>query len=130
MEKKRILLVDDEKDIVTTTKYFLEQNGYHVDVAHDGHEALAKAKEEPHMVLLDAVMPGLDGFQVLQRLRIDPSTEKIPVIMLTCKADTRCILEAQQLKATDYLIKTSSFEDLLNILKKYLDANALRPVDI
>ena len=130
MQGKKILLVDDEEDIVTLTKHFLETNGYEVAVARNGISALEKAKELPHLILLDVIMPDMDGFKVLQKLRFDPVTAEIPVIMLTCKAETQSLFEAKDLRATDYIVKTSDFEVLLSLVQKYLASDKRRPIRI
>ena len=120
--------MDDEEDFVATTKYFLEINGYEVTAAYNGTDALMKAKELPSLILLDIRMPGMTGFEVLRRLKIHSVTKKIPVIILTLKADTQAIFEAKGLYATDYIMKTNSQEDLLVMIKKYIDKDKIKPI--
>ena len=129
---KKILVIDDEKDFVTTIKYFLEMNGYEVTVAYDGITALEKVKKlsNLNLILLDIGIPGIDGFEVLRRLRINPATKRIPIIMLSCRTDTPSIFAAKGLKATDYIIKTMEFEKMLPILKRHLDKDKIKPIDI
>jgi len=85
MEKKaKILLVDDDIDFVETTKIVLESKPYEVIVAHEGDEALRKAREEsPDLILLDIIMPVKDGFTAAEQLKKDPQLSKIPTLMLT-----------------------------------------------
>ena len=84
---KKILAVDDERHIVRLVQVNLERAGYEVVTAFDGKDALEKvAAEQPDLVVLDVMMPYMDGFEVLQNLRKNPSTRELPVIMLTAKA--------------------------------------------
>ena len=128
--KKRLLLVDDERDFIDTIKRFLEPRGYATVIAYNGKEALEKATRGADLILLDIMMPGMDGFEVLRRLRSDPATKGIPIIMLTAKAETKDIFEAKGLKATDYLIKPVSMEDLALVLGRYLDQDKRTPADL
>ena len=127
---KRILLVDDEKDFVGSVKEFLEMRGYEVMIAYDGMSAMERVRELPDLVLLDIKMPVMDGYEVLRRIQVDLGTAKIPVIMLTTKSETGAIFDAQKLSATDYIIKPTDLQELLDMVKKYLDENRRRPVKI
>lgn len=87
----RILLVDDEKDLVTLIGYVLKKDGHEVDVAHDGVEAMEKVapgQALPDMIVLDVMMPRMDGHAVYQKLHDDPRTKMIPVVILTAKGST------------------------------------------
>ena len=96
-------------------------SGYEVYGAHNGSEGLEKArKERPHLILLDIMMPDLDGFEVLNRLRKNVETALTSVIMVTAKSDTPSILMAEKSYATDYLIKPFQISDLLNMIEKYI----------
>src|SRR5688572_16721951 len=87
-EKKRVLVVDDEKDIAELITYNLRRQGFDVVNAFDGNEALELAtRESPDLILLDLMLPGLDGIEVARRLKADSRTAPIPVIMLTAKAE-------------------------------------------
>lgn len=120
MEKK-ILVVDDEEHIVKMLESRLKANGYGVITAYNGKQALEKAKAEtPDLIFLDVMMPDIDGFSVLHKLKYDFKTMHIPVIMLTCRADSGSIFEAQDLKAADYLIKPFKPEELLKLIKRYI----------
>ena len=86
MTKARILCVDDDRPTVTIISGVLRKEGYEVDTALDGTEGLKKAREmKPDLIVLDIMMPGLDGYEVCRRLRSDPDTSKIGVLMLTAK---------------------------------------------
>ena len=120
MEKKKILLVDDEQGFVDTVKQYLESRKYNVIVANNGKEALEKVEENPDLILLDIIMPGIDGFEVLRRLRNNLRTRYIPVIMLTARGESKAILKAQDLGTTDYIIKPFSLKELLYLVKRYI----------
>ena len=88
MPKSRILLVDDEPDIVETVAFMLQTRNYSVSVASGGLEGIQKAKSEhPDLVLLDIMMPDVDGYDVCMRLKSDEETKHIPIIMLTAKGE-------------------------------------------
>ncbi|MBF0099907.1 MAG: response regulator [Desulfobacterales bacterium] len=88
MAKKRVLLVDDEPDLIEIVKARLEKEGYEVDVAFDGKEGIEKIKTNPpDAVVLDVMMPEKDGYKVCAELKKNPKLEDIPVIMLTAVAD-------------------------------------------
>src|SRR3990172_11803439 len=85
--QRKILVVDDERHIVRLIQVNLERAGYQVVTAFDGRDALKKVEaEKPDLVVLDVMMPHLDGFEVLKRLQANPATREIPVVMLTAKA--------------------------------------------
>jgi DNA-binding response OmpR family regulator len=118
---KKILLVDDESDFVLMMKMRLEANRYQVVTANDGMTGLKKAKEEqPHLILLDVMMPGMDGIEVLRRLRAANSTKQTPIVMLTAKRESQLIFKAQELRATDYLMKPCDSKELLSMVRKYV----------
>ena len=103
---KKILAVDDEKHIVRLVQANLERAGYQVVTANDGKEALQKvAEENPDLVVLDVMMPYMDGFEVLQNLRRNPSTRDIPVVMLTAKAQDADVFKGWQSGVDCYLTK-------------------------
>jgi DNA-binding response OmpR family regulator len=120
MEKK-ILVADDEEHIVRMLESRLKANGYGIITAYNGKQALEKAKAEmPDLILLDVMMPDIDGFSVLHKLKYDFETTRIPVIMLTCRADSGSIFQAQDLKAADYIIKPFKPDELLKLIKRYI----------
>jgi CheY-like chemotaxis protein len=106
MDSKRILVVDDEPRVREMIEFRLRQYGYDVLQAADGREALSVASEEqPDLVLLDVMMPELDGFQVCSRLKQHEATEHIPVVMLTAKAEAKDVTRAFNSGAVDYVVK-------------------------
>ena len=103
---KKILAVDDERHIVRLVEVNLQRAGYEVVTAYDGREALEKVKTEtPDLVVLDVMMPYMDGFEVLKNLKADPVTAEIPVIMLTAKAQDADVFRGWQSGADCYLTK-------------------------
>ena len=121
MARKTILVVDDDKDVCFLIKIRLEAAGkYTVVIANDGHEALEKAKEEPpRLIFLDVMMPDIDGFEVLRKLRGSVETKYTPIIMLTGKRDSDSMLRAEQLEATDYLMKPIDSGILMTLAEKH-----------
>jgi DNA-binding response OmpR family regulator len=118
---KKILLIDDEADLVESLKKTLESNGYEVYGALNGKEGYEKAQEErPHLILLDIIMPDMDGFEVLKRLRNAPATALTNIIMCTARGDTSSILKAEKSYATDYIIKPFELSELMELIKKYI----------
>ena len=118
--KKKILLVDDETEFSEMVKMRLEANGYEVATAESGEIGLAKAGAwNPNLILLDVMMPGMDGFQVLRKLREARGTKYTPVVMLTAKGETKSIFKAQDYGVADYLIKPCDSRDLLEVVKKH-----------
>ena len=107
MAREKILIIDDEQDLVKLVKEILEMEGFQVSSAYDGEEGLRKAISEiPDLILLDIRMPGVNGFQVLERLKIDKATSHIPVVMLTTSALRQDRDKAFDLGAVDYVVKS------------------------
>jgi CheY-like chemotaxis protein len=104
---RKILVIEDDPDIQQLVQMALEfTGGYQVSVASDGPEGLGKAEaERPDLILLDAMMPGMDGFEVCRRLKADPALAGIPVVFLTAKAQAAEIEEGLRLGAAGYLTK-------------------------
>jgi DNA-binding response OmpR family regulator len=122
MEKNKILIVDDERDFVEVVKKHLEAFDYEVSSAFSGSEGLRKAvKYAPDLILLDIVMPGMDGFQVLSALKNNPGTQNIPVVMLSGKDDIDSVLKSGGLGMADYIMKPfDEITDLLIVIRKHL----------
>ncbi len=119
---KRLLVIDDEVDIAETVKIRLEVNGYSVDIAYDGLDGIDKAvKTQPNLILLDILMPQVDGFEVCRRLRQIPETKNIPVIMLTAIKSPESLQKAKEAGAQDYLAKPFESEELVEIVRFYLE---------
>jgi two-component system alkaline phosphatase synthesis response regulator PhoP/two-component system response regulator VicR len=120
---KKILAVDDEKHIVRLVQVNLERAGYEVVTANDGKEALEKVQsEKPDLVVLDVMMPYMDGFEVLQNLRRNPATRDIPVIMLTAKAQDADVFKGWQSGVDCYLTKPFNPMELLSFVKRIFDS--------
>jgi two-component system, OmpR family, alkaline phosphatase synthesis response regulator PhoP len=116
---KRILVVDDDRHIVRLVQVNLERAGYTVLTAFDGIEALEKVKQEnPDMVVLDVMMPRMDGFEVLRNLQADPHTSSIPVIMLTAKAQDADIFRGWASGVSSYLTKPFNPRELLVFVER------------
>lgn len=119
VRKKKILAVDDEKAIVRLVQVNLEREGYEVVTAYDGREALEKvASERPDLIVLDVMMPYMDGFEVLQQLKKDPETRDIPVIMLTAKAQDADVFRGWQSGVDCYLTKPFNPMELKAFVKR------------
>jgi len=114
-----ILVCDDDELLVELLTHRLGTRGYHVVVASDGGAAVKQASEcGPDAIVLDMMMPVLDGQQVLRRLKADPTTADIPVIMLTARRQERDIVGALDLGADDYLVKPFIPEELMSRLAR------------
>src|SRR3989344_3529821 len=118
-DKAKVLVVEDEDILLTALREELETGGYEVEGAGDGQEGLEKVKSFlPDIVLLDLVMPKMDGMEMLQRLKGDSATRSVPVVILTNLSDYERISEALSLGAMDYLVKANyKLEDLLDKVK-------------
>lgn len=109
MAKKRILVVDDEEDILELLKYNLNREGYQVVSASSGETCLQKvASEKPDLIVLDLMLPGIDGLDVTKNLKSDSHTKHIPIIMLTAKGEEADIVTGLELGADDYITKPFS----------------------
>jgi two-component system phosphate regulon response regulator PhoB len=119
--RKRILVVDDEKDLVDLITYNLQRNGYESLGASNGHEALEIAQRElPDLILLDLMLPGIDGMEVARQLKADPRTAGTPIVMLTAKSEETDVVVGLTLGADDYVTKPFSVKILLARLKTVL----------
>ena len=119
----RILVVDDEPDAIELIRFNLKASGYEVLTAEDGEEALAKARKfSPDMILLDVMLPEIDGLEVCKILRRDPATASLPIIMLTAKASEIDRVLGLEFGADDYVTKPFSPRELMlrvrNLLKR------------
>jgi DNA-binding response OmpR family regulator len=119
----KILLIDDEADLLVLLSTRLRVNGYDVAIASSGEQGLQVVSAQPiGAILLDIMMPGLDGYEVLQRLKGDPATQRIPVIMVSAKAHANDILKAKELGAADYITKPIDAAVLLKTLRGLLSS--------
>lgn len=132
--KKRILVVDDEKDLVEMIAYNLRRNGYDPLVADTGHDAISIATQElPDLIVLDLMLPGIDGTEVARRLKADSRTAAIPIIMLTAKAEETDVIVGLTLGADDYVTKPFSMKILLarltTVLRRTEQSAGAAPAD-
>ena len=115
-----ILVVDDEEDVVEVVSHFLEQEGYTVQKAYDGEEALEKASPDIDLILLDIMLPGVDGYEVCKRLRTRVETETIPIIFLSAKIEEEDQVKGLMLGGDDYLTKPVSPQVIVAHVKAVL----------
>ncbi|MCX9009901.1 MAG: response regulator [Candidatus Methanoperedens sp.] len=109
----KIMVVDDERDLVDTLRLSLESDGYNVIGAYSGNEAIEKAHAEiPDLILLDIVLPDMDGYEICGRLREDPLTRLVPIIMLTGKGGLIDKIEGLEKGADDYITKPFNLHEL------------------
>jgi two-component system, OmpR family, alkaline phosphatase synthesis response regulator PhoP len=121
MARGRILVIDDEKDLIELVRYNLEKEGFVVRSAQDGESGLSAAKKElPDLILVDLMLPGIDGLDVCRSLRSDSRTARIPVIMLTAKSAESDRILGLELGADDYVTKPFSPRELLARIKAVL----------
>jgi len=126
---EKILVVDDEPGQVMVISKFLKHNGYEVITASDGLECIAKAESElPDLILLDNMMPNMDGPTALAKLQASEKTGHIPVIMVTALADQEHITGAQKGGAVEYIIKPFDYTVLLEKIAKTLKSKPKRKV--
>jgi DNA-binding response OmpR family regulator len=119
--RKNILVVEDEKDIIEVLRYYLEKDNYRVHVAQDGFSAIELAsKIVPNLILLDLMLPKLDGVEVCRRLKADERLRDIPVIMVTAKAEEADKLKGFDIGADDYVTKPFSTKELIARVKAHL----------
>jgi two-component system response regulator VicR len=118
----KIMVVDDEPDVVDLVKLVLESDGFNVVTAYSGKEALDKIdREMPDLVLLDIMMPQMDGWEVYSRIRANPKTANIPVAMLTAKSQSiDKMIGLHVVKVDDYITKPFGRSELLERVKRIL----------
>lgn len=118
---KRILIADDESNIVISLEYLMKREGFDVDVAVDGEAALdAMAAHVPDLILLDVMLPKKDGFEVCQQIRTNPAWQSVKIIMLTAKGRDTQIAKGLALGADTYMTKPFSIKDLMIQIKQLL----------
>lgn len=124
---KSVLIVDDEQMARTLLRLMLVRAGFQVREAVDGHDALEKLEEEtPDLIILDVMMPGLDGFSVCMAVRENPKTTDLPVIMLSAKSDIGSVNKGVHAGATKYLTKPVSPENLTRHVRDLLTERETR----
>jgi len=122
MNSKKILIVDDEMDLVETVRFPLEMEGYQVLVSCNGEDALNQArKENPDLILLDLMLPNMDGYKVCRLLKFDDRYKHIPILMLTAKSQEKDKILGMETGANEYITKPFDIRDLLKKVKMYLN---------
>ena len=130
MPRERILVVDDEEDLLELVNYNLTKEGYRVTCVESGEAALAEARKAlPDLVVLDLLLPSVDGLEVCRLLKSEPKTKHIPVIMLTAKSEEADVVSGLELGADDYLTKPFSPRVLLARIKALLRRKPNDPAD-
>jgi two-component system, OmpR family, phosphate regulon response regulator PhoB len=131
---ERVLVVDDEADIVALVAYHLVKAGYRVSTASSGPDAIAAARQErPALVVLDLMLPGASGYDVLEQLRTQPATREIAVLMLTARREEQDRIRGLSLGADDYLTKPFSPQELVlrvGAILRRMSAGGSGPTDI
>ena len=125
-DKKRILVVDDDPDFAFFVQVNLEKEGFAVEVAHNGRDALEKVRtNSPDAIVLDVIMPEKDGYSVCSELKGDEQYAEIPIVMLTCagsrvSATGYTHADGMNMEAEDYLPKPASSEEIIKSIKRHL----------
>jgi two-component system alkaline phosphatase synthesis response regulator PhoP len=121
-DSKKILVVDDEEMTTELAKTFLEKHGFTVVIAKDGEEALKLAEEEvPDLILLDVMLPTVDGFEVCKRLKAKNSFMKTPILMFTAKGLSSDMEKGEAAGADEYIVKPFSGKALVETIRKHLE---------
>ena len=120
--RNRVLLVDDDKQILNSLRVYLELENYEVYTAGNGQEALAKvAEHKPEILVLDIMMPEMDGFEVLEKIKEDNELSLIPVIMLTAKGQPVDVLKGYKMGASSYMTKPFNLNELVENIELILN---------
>lgn len=116
----KILIVDDEKDIVETLSFMLQAKGFETVTALDGEEGLKLAKEvNPDLIILDVMMPKINGYKICRLLKYDAKYKNIPIIMVTARSQEGDKLIGEETGADEYITKPFEFNDILEVIEKY-----------
>lgn len=117
---KKILLVEDEKNIVLPLKMYLKKDGYEVEVACNGIDAIKIAQDYmPDLIFLDILLPRMNGYLVCEALREEPETQKIPIVFMSAKTQQEDINKAFELGGNDYITKPFTHEQIKELIDKY-----------
>lgn len=118
---RTVLIIEDEKLIIFSTQMVLESAGFRVESAVDGEEGIQKAQAaRPDLILLDIMMPGIDGWETLTRLKRDPATSGIPVVIFTAREHSRGHQKSTEMGAADYFRKPFEPDELVDLVKKHV----------
>jgi DNA-binding response OmpR family regulator len=122
MSPKKILIVDDEVDLVETVRFPLEIEGFDTLVSYNGEDALNQARnEKPDLIILDLMLPKLDGYKVCRLLKFDERYKHIPILMLTAKTQEKDKILGKETGADEYITKPFEMDYLLEKVKSYLN---------
>jgi len=117
----KILIVDDEQDIVETLVFMLKQKGYDCICAYDGETGLKLAKDEaPDLIILDVMMPKINGYKICRLLKYDARYKNIPIIMITARGQEQDKAIGEETGADEYVTKPFEFSDVIERIEKYL----------
>ena len=118
---KKILIVDDEKDIVETMRFILESEGFECIEAYDGETALGLAKtENPDLIILDVMLPRINGYKVCRLLKFDAKYKHIPILMVTARTQEEDKIIGEETGANEYVTKPFDIEIITDLVKQYL----------
>ena len=118
---KKILIVDDEQDIVESLKFVLESTGYNCFTALNGEDGLKLAKELiPDLIILDVMMPKINGYKISRLLKFDNKYKNIPILMITARSQEEDKLIGEETGADEYITKPFDLDDVLRLVEKYL----------
>ncbi|ATE60418.1 response regulator transcription factor [Thauera sinica] len=121
--KKKILIADDEQNIVISLEFLMKREGYEVTIANDGDEAVRRIREDrPDLVLLDVMMPKKSGFDVCQEVRADPALASVCILMLTAKGRDTEVTKGLALGADAYMTKPFSTKELVEKVRSLLES--------
>jgi len=125
---KKILVIEDDPSTLRLIKYTLQQEGYQVLIAPNGLEGLRKAKnEEPDLIILDVLLPGIDGFEICHRLRAEPQTARLPILMLSVKAREIDKATGFKVGADDYITKPADPSEIVSRVESLLAKKTAKP---
>jgi DNA-binding response OmpR family regulator len=117
--EKRVLVLEDEPNISEALRFILTRNGWRVDVSADGHAAMGAMRDDPpDLLILDLMLPGLNGFDILKSLRAEDGTRDLPVLMLTAKGQAADRCEAERLGVTRFMTKPFANADVINAVRE------------
>lgn len=117
---KKILVIDDEPELVKAVEIRLKTSGYEVEIAYDGPVGIDKAKEaKPDLILLDILMPKMDGYGVSKKLRLDPDTKDIPIIIFSAAQHRDMEERCREVGVVDFIVKPFETQELLAIVNKF-----------
>ncbi len=127
MKKKKILVVDDDRDSTATIQFSLEEEGFECDIAYDGQTALDKVKASPpDLIVLDLKLGEIGGYQVCEALKEDPNLQTIPIIMLTAMNSELCRLSGIMAGASAYITKPFEMKELIQRIRNALESEEAR----